>query len=213
MGLLNNFFRNARKPEGLLGRMMVNGMNGGSHARLAEWGLECIDLQSNAHVLDIGCGGGANIARLLKRSPNGVVRGIDYSAISVAKSRRLNAQAISKGRCIVQQSNVSNLLCDTTMFANGAFNLVTAFETVYFWPNIDDCFRGVRRVLCSGGRFLIVNEADGTGADSAKWERLVGDMHTYTEDELHSLLIKAGFSDITICRDTQRHWLKAIAIK
>ncbi len=118
--------------------MMVNGMNGGSHSRLAEWGLEGIDLQSNAHVLDIGCGGGANI---------------------------------------------------------------------------EECFRGVRRVLRNGGQFLIVNEADGTGDDSAKWERLVGDMHTYTEAELHTHLTNAGFSNITISRDTQKRWLKAITTK
>jgi hypothetical protein len=29
MGLLSKFFSNARKPEGFLGKIMVNGMNGG----------------------------------------------------------------------------------------------------------------------------------------------------------------------------------------
>ena len=213
MGLLNKLFRNARKPEGMLGRMMVNGMNGGSHARLAEWGLDGIDIQPDARVLEIGCGGGANIARLLQRCPKGMVQGIDYSAVSVAKSRKVNAQAINQGRCAVQQNNVTDLIADTTSFADGSYSLVTAFETVYFWPNIDECFRAVRRVLRDGGQFLIVNEADGTGDDSAKWEHLVGDMHTYTEAELHKLLTNAGFSNIVISHDTQRGWLKAIAVK
>lgn len=35
MGLLSKIFSNTRKPEGFFGRMMVNGMNGGGHARLA----------------------------------------------------------------------------------------------------------------------------------------------------------------------------------
>ena len=34
MGLLSKIFSNTRKPEGFWGRMMVNGMNGGSHAAL-----------------------------------------------------------------------------------------------------------------------------------------------------------------------------------
>ena len=39
MGLLSKFFSNARKPEGFLGKIMVNGMNGGGHAAMANWAL------------------------------------------------------------------------------------------------------------------------------------------------------------------------------
>lgn len=35
MGLLSKIFSNAHKPEGFFGRMMVNGMNGGSKADIA----------------------------------------------------------------------------------------------------------------------------------------------------------------------------------
>ena len=63
MGLLSKIFSNTRKPEGFFGRMMVNGMNGGSHARMAEWGLSFVNMPEVANVLDVGCGGGANIAR------------------------------------------------------------------------------------------------------------------------------------------------------
>ncbi len=40
MGLLGKIFGNTRKPEGFFGRLMVAGMNGGSHAAMATWGLE-----------------------------------------------------------------------------------------------------------------------------------------------------------------------------
>ena len=39
MSLMSKFFNNTRKPEGFLGKMMVNGMNGNSHSALAEWGF------------------------------------------------------------------------------------------------------------------------------------------------------------------------------
>ena len=49
--LFSKIFSNARKPEGFFGRMMVNGMNGGSHARMAQWGLSFVNINENASVL------------------------------------------------------------------------------------------------------------------------------------------------------------------
>ena len=76
-----SFFENTRKPVGLGGKLMVAMMNLG-HSPMTRWGLP-----PNAKVLDCGCGGGANIKRLLKKCPHGVVKGIDYSPASVEKAR------------------------------------------------------------------------------------------------------------------------------
>lgn len=38
MGLFRKIVNQTRKPEGLLGKMMVNGMNSG-HAKMADWGM------------------------------------------------------------------------------------------------------------------------------------------------------------------------------
>ena len=208
MGLLSKIFSNTRKPEGFFGRMMVNGMNGGGHAKLAEWGLSEVSIAESAHILDVGCGGGANIARLLSRAPKGRLTGIDYSPVSVKKSREVNAKAIAAGRCQVVEGSAAEL-----PFEEGSFDLVTAFETVYFWPEIEKCFAGVRRTLKEGGRFVIVNEDDGLSGNNDKWEKLIDGMHTYTPDELRTHLTAAGFRDITVRRDEQRHWLSVTAEK
>ncbi len=208
MGILSKIFSNTRKPEGFFGRMMVNGMNGGGHARLAEWGLSHLTFAADANVLDVGCGGGANVARLLKRCPQGTVTGIDYSPVSVKKSTEVNAAAIVAGRCRVLEGSAAAL-----PFEDGAFDLVTAFETVYFWPDIEECFRGVRRCLKEGGRFAIVNEDDGLTGKNEKWEKMIDGMHTYTPDELRAHLTNAGFRDITVHGDGQHHWLAVIATK
>jgi len=102
---------------------------------------------------------------------------------------------------------------DALPFEDGSFDLVTAFETVYFWPEIEKCFAGVRRTLKEGGRFVIVNEDDGLSGNNDKWEKLIDGMHTYTPDELRTHLTAAGFRDITIRRDEQRHWLCVTAEK
>lgn len=63
-----SFFENTRKPVGLGGKLMVAMMNLG-HSPVARWGLRFLRLAPNAKVLDCGCGGGANIKRLLKKCP------------------------------------------------------------------------------------------------------------------------------------------------
>ena len=140
-----SFLENTRRPAGLGGKLMVRMMNVG-HRALARWGLRFLLLSADAKVLDCGCGGGANIKRLLKKCPQGVVKGIDYSSVSVEKSKKVNEAAIAEGRCAVLQGSVADM-----MFADTVFDAVTAFETVYFWPDLPRCFREVYRVLKPGG--------------------------------------------------------------
>ena len=208
MGLLSKIFSNTRKPEGFFGKMMVNGMNGGGHAQMANWALSSVQIKEDGQIMDIGCGGGANIARLLQRAPKGVVQGIDYSSVSVAKSSKVNAKAIAEGRCKVQEASVVKL-----PFGENAFDLVTAFETIYFWPDIEHCFGEVKRVLKPGGQFVIVNESDGSGPMDAKWESLIEGMHTYKPEEIRLHLSNAGFKAIDIQKNEAKHWLKVTAKK
>lgn len=82
-----SFFENTRKPAGFSGRVMVSMMNL-CHSPMARWGFRFLKLAGNAAVLDCGCGGGANLTRLLKKCPDGIVKGIDYSPVSVEKARK-----------------------------------------------------------------------------------------------------------------------------
>lgn len=207
-GFLSKIFSNTRKPEGFWGRLMVVGMNGGSHAAMASWGLDHANVPADGEILDIGCGGGANLARLMDRSLRAKVTGIDYSTVSVEKSRKVNADAIIKGRCKVLKASVSSL-----PFTDATFTMATAFETVYFWPDIVNSFAEVRRVLVPGGKFLIVNEDDGLSGNNEKWEKMIEGMHTYTPDELETHLTAAGFRDVAVYRDESRHWLCVTAVK
>lgn len=208
MGILSKIFSNTRKPEGFFGRIMVAGMNGGGHATMANWGMDLVSVPQQGKILDIGCGGGGNIARLLKRCPNGTVTGIDYSSVSVEKSKKVNAQAIQDGRCKVVEGSVAVL-----PFKENDIDMVTAFETIYFWPDIEHCFNEVKKVLKPGGMFVIVNEDDGLSGNNEKWEKLIEGMHTYNPQEIRLHLTNTGFKDINIRRDEQRHWLCVTAVK
>ena len=200
-----SFFENTRKPVGLGGKIMVAMMNLG-HSPVARWGLRFLELTPDAKVLDCGCGGGANIKRLLKKCPQGVVKGIDYSSVSVEKSKRVNEAAVTKGRCDVLRASVTEL-----PFESEQFNAVTAFETVYFWPDLPQCFREVWRVLKSGGTFLICNESNGDTDKDEKWTEIIGGMTIYRDTELKAYLEQAGFHEIQIYK--KKSWLCVTARK
>ena len=205
MGLLIKYFNNTRKPEGWLGKLMVNGMNGG-HAALSDWGMSFLTVLQPARIADLGCGGGRNAASLLKHYPHACLTALDYSDVSVEKTRQVNQAAIAAGRCTVLQGNVAALPFDAA-----EFDLITAFETVYFWP--DGSFNEVYRTLKPGGTFLIVNEADGENAENEKWEDMIDGMTIYNADQLTDMLSNAGFAKVTVHRNEKKHWLCLTAIK
>jgi len=184
-----SFFENTRKPVGFGGKIMVAMMNSG-HGAMADWGFKYITIPTDGTILDAGCGGGANIKKLLEKCPQGCVKGIDYSEVSVEKSRKVNAKAIAEGRCEVLQASVAQL-----SFAENSFDLVTAFETIYFWPGLVDCFREVYRVTKPGGTFFICNESNGETKKDDKWVEKIGGMTIYNAAQILTALHQVGFTD------------------
>ncbi len=201
--MANKFMQNCRKPEGLGGKLMLAGMNVG-HADVSVWGLSRLRIPGNARVLDIGCGGGANIKRLLAMCPQGHVEGIDHSQQSVVVSRKKNRADLGK-RCEIRQGSVSAL-----PYGDGAFDAVTAFETIYFWPDIAGDFREVHRVLKPGGSFLICNEACDPADET--WTGKIDGMRVYGREELFRLFADAGLS-VTLADEQGKGRLCVIAVK
>ncbi len=178
--------------------MILRGMNC-FHASLAHRGMEQVEWQPEWTVLDIGCGGGANLKRLLKLCPQGKIYGIDLSEESVAFANKHNAKYLGK-KCFIRQGNVCSL-----PYEDGVFDAVTAFETVYFWSPVEMALDEVARVLRKGGCFLISLEA----SDPKTWEmwtkRITG-MVVYTVEDLKQLLLEAGFSSVkTIHKKDELH--------
>lgn len=98
-------------------------------------------------------------------------------------------------------------------FADGGFDLATAFETVYFWPGIERCFAEVYRVLKTGGTFLICNESDGKDETSLKFEKIIDGMKCYTPEQLEQALQSAGFAEIRAVHHPKKPWITVIAKK
>ncbi len=204
--VLEKIFANARKPKGRIGRMMASGMNGGPHEKLARWGMSHFEICGD--VLDLGCGGGGNISRMLEMDGVRTVKGLDYSEVSVAKSEEVNSSAISEGRCTIVQGDVRDM-----PFDDGSFDTVTAFETVYFWPEIEDTFRQVFMVVRPGGVFAVTNESTGVDKASVKYQKMIDGMNLYTPERLSELMESAGFTGTEIFRDGKKPWITVVGRK
>ena len=207
MGLFKKFVSQTRKPEGLMGKMMVNGMNGG-HAKMADWGMSHLHSIGPKEIVELGCGGGRNAGELLRRYPAAHLTAIDYSDISVKKAKEYNKAMIDAGRCAVMQGDVSKL-----DLPEEKFDLATAFETIYFWPGLEKCFTQVAKVLKPGAKFLIVNEADGIDEASLKYEKIIDGMKCHTIEEITSALESAGFSKVVSDHHDSKPWITVVATK
>ncbi len=207
MGLYKDFVSQTRKPEGFLGKMMVNGMNGG-HAKMADWGMSHLQTFVPEEIVELGCGGGRNAGELLKKYPSAHVTAIDYSDVSVGIATEYNSEAIKNGRCTVQQGDVSALA-----LPKEKFDLATAFETIYFWPGLEKCFGQVAKVLKPGGVFMIVNESDGTDNTSLKFEKIIDGMKCHTIKEIETALKNAGFTKVISHHHESKPWITVLARK
>lgn len=206
MSLFSNFIKNAGKPSAtFLGKLILIGMNHG-HQKMALWCINNhIELSGNEDVLDIGCGGGQNIANFLKRT-NGKVCGIDYSSASVAKSLKKNKKGVIEKRSEIVQANVSDI-----PFEDKTFDLATAFETIYFWENIINDFKEAKRVLKPNGKFVVCNEASKKEGNE-RWTNVL-DMHIYTAEEIIDTMQQAGFVDIKVYKKDKTQQICVIGMK
>jgi ubiquinone/menaquinone biosynthesis C-methylase UbiE len=174
------------------------------HSRLTDWGLKNVSLNKHDMILDIGCGGGRTIAKLAAIATEGKVHGIDHSEASVAVARETNERWIEMGRVDIRQGSVSHL-----PFADNMFDLATAVETHYFWPDLPGDMREVLRVLKPGGRLIMIAEAY-KGGKYDLWIRSAGkltSMAILSIDEQRQLFSKAGYADIQIHEMYDKGWL------
>jgi SAM-dependent methyltransferase len=122
-----------QKPTGWLGRLVLWNMNNmnSRHSNVTNWGLAHVSSGSNDMILDVGRGGGRTLGKSAAMAPQGKVFGIDHSEESVAASTRANARLICEGRIEVHRGSVSQL-----PFRADTFDLITAVETHFWWPNL-----------------------------------------------------------------------------
>jgi ubiquinone/menaquinone biosynthesis C-methylase UbiE len=194
------------KPHGEEGMETIERMNE-NHKPISEIAFECVDVGNNDKILDIGCGGGVNIEKFLKLTDNNV-DGLDYSELSVKESTKRNQRAVDNGRCKLIEAGVDDMPID-----DEEYELVTAFETIYFWPELSETFKEVSRIIKPNGQFLIAQGTDGNHPDDEKWLKTVEGMSVYNASQLEEYLIDAGFKNVEIFKKKDSYILIVIGKK
>src|SRR5580698_6496904 len=185
-----------QNPTGWLGRLVLRNMNS-RHSKLTDWGLSHASIGKQGIVLDVGCGGGRTVSKLAAIATHGKVYGIDHSKESVAMATRTNQQWIDIARVEVREASVSRL-----PFSDGAFDIVTAVETHFWWPALPTDLCEVLRVLKPDGRLIVIAEVyKGAAAFTSKaverYSEKTG-MALLSMEEHRELFTDGGYSDVQV---------------
>lgn len=160
-------------------------------------GSKKIRIRENTVILDIGCGGGKTIHTLSKMISHGKVYGIDYSEQAVENDIRTNRTDVEAGKVIISRENVSSI-----PFSDYFFDVITAFQTHYFWTDLENDIKAIFRVLKQEGCLMIVAEA----------YKIKYHMSSYkTKKELKQLFKQTGFNSVTF--HEYNGWICMIANK
>jgi len=196
----------ARKPTKWFGRVFVRAMNL-AHSALTDWGLGHVQIKQEFAILDVGCGGGQTIQKLAYLAPMGIVCGVDYAKGSLVESRARNKELINEGRVEIQQASVSEL-----PFPDSKFDLVTAIETQYYWPDLVRDMQEILRVLKPAGTLLVIAETykgGRYGVIKGIVMKLLRSAHL-SADEHRELFSAAGYADVQIFEEYKKGWICGI---
>jgi SAM-dependent methyltransferase len=204
-GLMNQY----RCPTGRSGRFVAALMNR-KHEPLTLWGLTKVKIGSDYLILDVGCGGGKTVSRLAQRAPQGKVFGIDHSVDMAEYSKKVNKKLIAQNRVEIVEGSVEKM-----GFPNDYFDLVTAFETYYFWDSFPDAVKEIKRVLKSGGKLLMVNEMVQDGVYEVTHAKLIEETHVrlIPLEEIRNIMYSVGFADVQIITKAESPWNAVLAQK
>ena len=192
-----------RKPSSTFGRVMTSVMNE-SHSKMTDWGLQHVAIEKQFTILDVGCGGGRTIRKHAAAASEGMIYGVDYATGSVEASRAENRDAIAKGRVEIERASVSQL-----PFPDKKFDLVSAIETIYYWPDPVKDLQEILRVLKPGGRVIVICETYVGG----RWSTVKGPAmkligaRNFSVDEYRQLLTSAGYIEVQINVESSRGWI------
>jgi ubiquinone/menaquinone biosynthesis C-methylase UbiE len=180
-----------------------------SHSGVTDWGLGQLVIGNQRAILDVGCGGGRTLTKLAGLAPHANVYGVDHSDASIAASTKTNAALVALGRVQVQTASVSRL-----PFPDGMFDLVTAVETHFWWPDPPGDMAEVFRLTRPGGQVALIAEVY-RGANTAV-SRLLEQREARTgllmlsAPEHRALLADAGFADVQVIEERSKGWICAV---
>lgn len=195
-------------PHGEDGRKVLEAMND-HHVPLWDWCLSKMPKGMDGSVLDIGCGGGGFINRMSERYPFAMFFGVDISEDALGMTLDTNREMSDEGGLELHLASVDDL-----PFEEGSFDLVTAMETYFFWPDLGKALEEVSRIVSPGGVFVIGSEV---GVESFDDPYVADSLRDYgtrlvSNDDLVSMMDSAGF-DVRMYTVPENRWVVFVGTK
>lgn len=190
-----NLIKQGSKPSGTIGMIIGRLMNSFHTSMYIDY-FNKEKRSDNCRILDIGCGGGKFLKYLSRKGINYKLWGLDHSPEMINLSSKLNQEEINNGKLRLELGSVTKI-----GIVDNSVDLVTALETVQFWPNIDIAFSEIFRVLDRNGKLIIINKFPKKGT---KWWKTA---NLKSEADYTSKLVAAGFKDISIDLNFRSNWI------
>lgn len=158
-------------------------------------------------LLDAGCGPGALLQLIVEKFPNRQYVGIDLCPAMIALAQKKH---LASTECIVGD-------CEHLPFAANRFDVVVCSQSFHHYPNPQNFFTSVHKVLKPGGRFILRDMSLG------KWgSRFVnhlelpvlnrlgyGDVKIFHQQEIQQLCEQSG---LILERFSYQRWCRLHAV-
>lgn len=151
-----------------------------------------LDLSSHERILDLGCGTGTLIQRLLHLAPELEIVGLDPSAemLNIAQRKLPQSVELRVGRA------------DSIPFPTESFDLIISTNAFHYFRNPSQAIQEAKRVLKPNGHLVITDWCDDylTCRICDIFLRLVNRAHfrTYSVSECQRMLQGEGLANVSI---------------
>lgn len=174
------------RPTGLVGtiagRIMARTR---SNLERIEWTISLLDIKPKDRVLEIGFGPGISIQHVSRIANQGLVAGVDHSAVMVQQAAKRNAKAVREKRVELRHGSVTEL----PKF-DQPFDKIFTINSIHFWPEPVRCLTELRSRLRPGGTIAVTLQPRSQNATD-EITRVIG-------EEIAAKLSVAGFKDCRV---------------
>lgn len=197
-----------QNPKGPEGKEVIKKMNE-HHRDLTIWGLYAIPKTTAKNILDIGCGGGNCLKLLSVKYPNAKCYGIDISEDCIEATLELNKVFHSWGKVDAKVASVEDI-----PFPEKTFDIVTAVETYFFWPDLKANLAHIVSRMNDKGVLCVISEQYFTDSNREKMTATCEEYHMKLVDNevMKSYMEEAGLS-VEIILDEEKNWVTFIGTK
>ncbi len=188
-----------QSPKGILGlyfgeKMVLQ------HRSETIWTIKLLKLKEEERVLEIGCGAGYAIKRLLKLPNVQHAVGLDISSSILRSAKLRNRRNIRKGKTDMILGNVNDI-----PFVSERFTRVFSIHSIYFWDITPETIFEIYRVLKPKGSVTITLC---NGKDGKTWNG-VQDM---IDEQLIPLMKQTGFKNVRLLSGPNSRKFHTVAV-